>query len=230
MKKFIKIALVLTFCVFLSGCGKTVEDHLIGQWKYDTGLAVWDFVFEEDGAVRFTSSRHWTVGTYEINEKRQSIRVSWVDEDDQDEHEWLFSYEETRDGIDLIHALGWHFTKIKSYDARSERLEYEKYEMMSEDVYDEVEALIKSGDAEDYAIRMLGIQYPDVTFQRLEITSGERNSYYTYSVYGKIYSQDKFGDKYVDKVEVMYRAEKEADGYTIHRYLYKYDENNNIIP
>ena len=226
-KKIVEFMVIMLISISLCGCGAKKSNPFVGEWKYDTGLAEWDVIFEEEENARFTSGTHWTIGTYEINEENKTVNLKY-----DSDREWIFRYEKKGNSVELIGPLPyeWIFKKNDDYDAVNEKQEFESYEMMSDDVYKEVNTLIDKGDTEEYVLGCLKVQYPDFDFINFEITSQERVGYYSYYVYGKVYSQDKFKENYTDKVSVMYRAEKNAEGYEIKRYLYKYNENGQIIP
>lgn len=227
MKKILSLLLAFAVCVSLCACGGseaqidsdesspaddlTPEEAIVGKWYYNTGITVWNFVFNEDG-----SCRYWS-GNKESNHSTYSLRDNVLTIEGLD---WELAYALSDGEFEwyLTHEDGdkWYFTKDDSYDPNA----ITSLELTSAMV-DEIEAEIESEDFETLILFYEQLTFEsdkDFTFTDLEISNHKKTSQYEYTAFGTIYAEDNYGDLYKQNVDIVFTAEEDSEedsGYSI---------------
>lgn len=218
MKKFISMLLVGIMCISLCACGGesspklTAEEEIIGKWVYDTGITTWNFVFNEDMTCSYwAGAREPENSTYKMENGELVI----------EDLDWKLYYElsdeEMRFWQDTTHDDGsrseWEFTKDTTYNSSDITTL-----ALTEEMLDEIEEEYTDSDFSLMLLAYLTLSYEDFEFTDWEFTDSEKTDPYTYVVYGVVYAEDNYGEKYYQNTDVIFTAvedTEEASGYKI---------------
>lgn len=225
MKRKITILLLTILSLFLFACGKeskeanqkiTVEEAIIGKWEYHTGFTTWNFIFNEDMTCSYWSGvSEPEESTYTM--ENESLIVEGL--------EWDFYYklenEELRFWNETLHDDGsrseWEFTKDTTYNPE----EQPSTLFLTDDMLDEIEEKYTSSSMLLQLQILLNASY-DEDFEVVdwEVGNAKKTDPYTFVVYGKLYIEDNYGEKYYQNTNITYTAvedSEEESGYSIER-------------
>lgn len=211
MKKIIYSLLFFILVISsICGCGSIkAEKEIIGKWTYNTGLATWNFVFNEDGTCS-----HWS-GTNEPDNSTYSMGDGILKVDDLEG--WNFYYTIENNEFNFYHDMeeynDWKFKKDYTYNPDTP-----KSLALTEDMIEEIEDKIESDEFETVILISQGAKFKDYTFTSVEFKNHKKTDPYTYKLYGVLYAEDNYGDKYRQNFDVTFIAVNDSStktGYSI---------------
>lgn len=197
------------------GCGsneKKAQEEIVGKWVYHTGFTTWNFVFNED-----MTCTYWA-GTREPRDSTYKMENGKLTIEDLD---WDLYYELSKGNIrfwqDTQHDDGsrsqWEFIKDNTYNPSDS-----KNLALTENMVEEIEAEYKGAHFSTILLTYLSMKYDNLDFTDWKVTNAEKTDPYTYVVYGVVYAENNYGEKYYQNTNITFTVGEDAEeskGYSI---------------